>query len=437
MRRGCLTSGGWISGFDDRVLSEGKERTKGLSGGLLSCMPSTFTQVIKNSAIVRRVRSWPRRVTLTLAILILVLVAVRVALPSVVRNQVNHRLENIPGYTGHVDDVRLHLWRGAYSMHGFGIYRRSGELKEPFFLAKDVDFSLAWHELFHRKFVSEIEIDRGQLIFVKGPTAETSQTDADRRWQDVINDLFPIDIQRLEITNGLLRYRNTTLKPVADVYVRNMHAVATGLRNRAGENQAELPAEIIVEGDSLGAGKLKLLLNAEPLAAQPHFHLSVNLDNVNLPALNESLMAYVGVDVGKGTFRMAAEMGGRDGGFQGYVKPFFENVDFKNVTDKDKKLGARIWEHLVQVFAWVVKNKARDQVGTRIPFEGRFGDAKMGFWSTVKNLFRHGFVRAFNPTVEGSIEPDNVLPDGKSANGQDVAAVKSDPPAVPRSPQKK
>ena len=400
-------------------------------------MQTTIKAKIENSPLVRRVRSWPHRVTITLAILIVVLVGVRLALPNIVRNQINHRLENIPGYTGHVDDIRLHLWRGAYSLHGFGIFRQSGQLKEPFFLAKDIDFSLAWRELFHRKFLSDITIDRGQLIFIKGPTAATSQTDADRRWQDVINALFPIDIQHLEITNGLLRYKNTTLKPAADIYVRNMHAVATGLRNRAGENQEELPAEITLEGDSLGAGKVKLMLNAEPLAAQPHFHLSLTVDNVNLPALNESLMAYVGVDVGRGTFRMAAEMAGRDGGFQGYVKPFFENIDFKNVADKDKKIGARIWEHLVQVFAWVVKNKSRNQVGTRIPFEGKFGDAKIGLLSTFKNLFRHGFVRAFNPTVEGSVQPDNVLPNGKSANGQDVSTVKADAPAAVPPPSKK
>jgi len=178
------------------------------------------------------------------------------------------------------------------------------------------------------------------------------------------------------------------------------------------------------------------MLNAEPLAAQPHFHLSMNLDNVNLPALNETLMAYAGVDVGRGTFRMAAEMAGHEGGFQGYVKPFFENLDFKNVADKDKGLGSRIWEHLVQVFSWVVKNKARDQVGTRIPFEGRFGDPKVGFWVTVRNLFHHGFIRAFNPTVEGSIQADNILPNGKSATGEDVGAVKTDPRGTKPVPDK-
>jgi hypothetical protein len=119
-------------------------------------------------------------------------------------------------------------------------------------------------------------------------------------------------------------------------------------------------------------------------------------------------------------------MAGREGGFQGYVKPFFENLDFHNLADEHKNVGARIWERIVAGVAWLVKNKSRDQVGTRVPFQGRFGDPKIGLLATVENLFRHGFIRAFNPTIEHTVDPDNVLPNGQSANGQNVANVKSD-----------
>jgi hypothetical protein len=300
-------------------------------------------------------------------------------------------------------------------------------VREPFFLAKGIDFSLAWRELWHRKIVSEIYIEQGQLNFVKGPSAEESQTDLDHRWQDVIKDIFPIDITHLEITDGLLSYLDTTRQPNVNLFVMHMRVTATGLSNRPGERHSgEFPAEITFEGESLGAGKLKLVLVAEPLAAKPHFHVSLKLDNVDLPALNDSLKAYAHVEVGRGTFRLVGEMAGRGGGFQGYVKPFFENVDFHNLKDKDNGIGSRIWEHIVAGAAWLVKDKARDQVATRIPFEGKFGDAKVGLFATVTNLFRHGFIRAFNPTVEDSVHADNVLPTGKSADGNEVAKNKPD-----------
>ncbi len=87
----------------------------------------------------------------------------------------------------------------------------------------------------------------------------------------------------------------------------------------------------------------------------------------------------------------------------------------------------RIWGKAVQGLAWLVKNKERDQLATRIPFQGRFGDPEVGLFTTIANLFRHGFVRAFNPTVEGSIDPGNILLSGKSADGKDVADTKTDP----------
>ncbi|MDI1337738.1 MAG: DUF748 domain-containing protein [Lacunisphaera sp.] len=375
----------------------------------------------------RRVRSWPRRLIVTGVVLVGLLVGARLALPMVVRHLINDRLQRIPDYTGSVDNIDIHLWRSAYTLHGFSILKRSGQVTEPFFAAQRIDFSLAWRELWHRKVVSVVHIDHGQLNFVKGLSEEQSQTDLDHRWQDVIQDIFPIDITHLEITDSLLRYVDTTRKPQVNLYVAHLRATATGLRNRPGEaGSGEFPAELTIEGDSLGAGKLKLLLEAEPLAGEPHFHLSLELDKVNLPALNESLKAYAHVDVGRGTFRLVGEMAGRDGGFQGYVKPFFEDVDFHNVEDEDKGIGQQIWEHVVAGLAWLVKNKARDQVATRIPFEGTFGDTKVGLFATITNLFRHGFIRAFNPTVEGSVRADNVLPSGKSADGKDVARNKPD-----------
>lgn len=391
---------------------------------------------VRTSKVVQAACNWPRRVIITVACLIVLLLVARIALPHVVKHLVNERLGRIPNYTGHVDDVDIHLWRGAYGFRGFFINRQDGQIQEPFFRAKGIDISLAWRELWHRKFVSNIVIDEGQLTFVQGTDPEATQTDLDRRWQDVIQDIFPIDITHLEITDGLLRYINNAKEPRADLFVTHMRLTAVGLRNRQDETPAgeELPAKITVEGESLGGGKLTMVLDAEPLAAQPHFHLSLKLDGVDLPALNESLMAYANVDVGGGTFQLVAEMAGKDGGFQGYVKPFFENLDFKNLKDEDKGIAAQLWEKVVAGLAHLIKNKPRDQLATRIPFEGRFGDTEIGMFTTIMNLFRHGFIKAFNPMVEGSVKTENVLPDGKSADGKDV--TKNAPDDIPPKDQK-
>lgn len=378
------------------------------------------------SRILRRVRSWSRKTAITILVIVAVLIAARVALPYYVEHKVNQRLASIPGYAGQVEDVSVALFRGGYSLAGVAIYKVNGAAREPFIMAKYIDFSVAWRELVRRKIVSDVVVEKLELNFVAADTDDASQKDMDRRWQDVVKDLFPLEITHLEVTDGGVRYRDLRRQPHVDLFVTKMRLLATGLRNRAGEDGREMPAEIMLEGETLGGGNLHIAGAADPLAANPHFHFSAKVDGVNLPDLNESLRAYANVDVGRGVFRMAAEMAAKDGGFQGYVKPFFEDLDFKSLEDKKKNVFDRIWETTVAGLAWLVKNKARDQVGTRIPFQGRFGDAQMGLGATIQNLFRHGFVRAFNPTVEGTLTPENVLPSGASADGRKVGDTKAE-----------
>lgn len=383
---------------------------------------------LAEAPIVRHVRRWPRRVLVTVVAILVLLVAVRIALPFAIERLVNQRLAAIPSYSGAVQDIDIHLFRGAYSLEGLAIFKDDGTMRQPFFSAADIDFSIAWRDLWRGKIVSDIHVQKGELVFVQGPTADATSTGADQPWQAVIEDLFPIDITHFELRDGSIRYIDATTEPRVDVFITNMRAIATGLRNRPDEAGEELPAEVTIAGDSLGGGEVHLQLAAEPLAAQPHFELSLKVDDVNLPALNEFLKAYANVDVSRGTFQLAAEMAGRHGAFQGYVKPFFNDLDFSDVEGDDKNIGERIWERIVAGFAWLVKNKSRDQVATRVPFQGRFGDPDVGLWPTIANLFRHGFVQAFNPTVEGTVEAEDVLPDGSHARGVDIADVKTPGP---------
>lgn len=364
--------------------------------------------------LIRHVRAWPRRVGWTIAITLGVLVVARLALTPILHHQINRRLQNIPGYTGHVEDLSVHLWRGAYTLRRITLERQQPEVNEPFFFAKKIDFSLAWSELRHRRILSRILIEQGELNFVRAEHQNVSQLDVDSRWQEVIQDIFPIDITHLDVKGGLIRYLDLSRKPPVDLYVTSLRASATGLRNRPrATGGGEFPAQLNLDGETLGGGTLQLELKADPLADQPHFHLNFKLHEVNLPSLNEFLKAYAHLDVSQGKFQLVGEMAARDGGFEGYVKPFFEDLDFRNLRDQDKGIGAQLWERVVAGFAWIVKNKSRDQVATRIPFAGTFGDTKVGLLATFTNLFRNGFIRAFSPTLEGSVDAAKVQPEKK------------------------
>ena len=57
----------------------------------------------KKPALIHRVRRWPRTLLITVGVVAVVLIAARIALPHLVKNNVNQRLREIPGYAGLVE----------------------------------------------------------------------------------------------------------------------------------------------------------------------------------------------------------------------------------------------------------------------------------------------------------------------------------------------
>lgn len=365
-------------------------------------------------------RRWrfPRRTVLTLLIIVAVALLLRAAAPYVVLNLVNDRLANIPEYSGHVGGIELSILRGAYTMNDVKVMKGNGQLAEPFIAASRIDFSLAWRELFHGRIVSEIYVERGELTFVRGPDANRTQVPADKRWQEVIEDLFPIDITYLEIHDGTLRYIDFSKPEYTNVSINEAHVIATGLRNRQGDDQKELPARISLVGRTVGNGNLSFQLGMAPLSRQPYFDLDLKLRDVQLPEINAFLRRYANVDVSYGTAQLFIEAAGRDGRFEGYVKPFFENLDFRNLSDKERSLGGRVWESIVATLNTIFKNHSRDQLGTRVPFSGNFEQTDVSTWTAVANTVRNGFIRAFSESLEGTIRPADVKIEGRPASGE-------------------
>ena len=341
-----------------------------------------------------------------LLVLLAIAVVARMLAPGYIHRAVNRRLSQIPGYAGHVGDINLQLWRGAYRIDDIEIVKSNGKVREPFFAAKNIDFSIAWRELLGKKFVSDIYITDGRLIFLRGPTDETSQLTADRRWQEVINDIFPIDITHLEIVGGVIRFIDTTREPRVDIGVHDLVAVATGLRNRPSGSGEVFPATIDISGRSIGNGQLRLNAKLEPLADQPHFELTVELKKVSLPALNELLRAYVGIDVSQGQFDVFGQMAMQKGHYEGYLKPFLDHVDFKNRDDEKKNFGERIWKDAVVAVIKLFKNNDTKQLATRIPFSGDAQGIDVKTMRTIVNGLHHGFVEALPRGFEGTTHPD-------------------------------
>lgn len=74
-------------------------------------------------------------------------------------------------------------------------------------------FYVEWRALFEGAWVGEIEFDSPVINFVKGPRESTTQVGVEKPWLDVITRLLPLDLNRFEIHNGTIHYRDFHSSP--------------------------------------------------------------------------------------------------------------------------------------------------------------------------------------------------------------------------------
>lgn len=340
---------------------------------------------------------------------VILLVAGRLALPSILKSYVNRRLNNHPVYSGQVGDIQVQLVRGAYTIKDISIFKRSGAVKAPLFAASELDLSVQWKELFHGAAVGEVSVRSPQMNFVSGPTEEQSQTGKEKAWDETLESLFPFRLNRVEITNGQVHFRNPYSDPPVDIFVNQLGATATNLTNSRDLGEA-LWAGARAQGTTVGGGRVDLQLRLNPLEHQPTFEVNCTVTNVDLVALNDFLRAYGRFDVQRGVFHLYTSVASKEGSYEGYLKVLFEDLDVLNWKEDQKESALGVfWEAIVGTLTSVFKNQPKDRLATKIPIAGSYSGTEVGVWTAVSALLQNAFVRALVPKLDSQMTVNDVL----------------------------
>src|SRR5436190_3784862 len=228
-----------------------------------------------------------------LVVVIATAIVVHLYLAIWVRDYVNRKLSEIPGYRAHVAAVTLHLWRGAYQIHNIEIVKTSGDIPVPFYSAPLVDLSVEWKAVWDRAFVGEIDMYRAKLNFVNGPTKDQQQAAVDEPWTQKIKQLFPTKINRFAVHDGEIHYRDFSREPKVDVVIDRVQMVGTNLTNSKKLSKS-LIAEIQIQGRPLREGDGRSQISLDPYAPKPTFALNIEITDVPLVKLNDFAKAYGG-----------------------------------------------------------------------------------------------------------------------------------------------
>lgn len=343
------------------------------------------------------------------AAIIALLVIIRIVLPFIVERYVNKTLNDLPGYTGYVEDVDLSLYRGAYRIEGLVLEEEEGNPETPFLHISEIDLSIDWRALFKGKIVGEVVLLRPELFIKTAPESKEAIEEPDREhWTEVVKSLMPMTINRLEAKEGKLAYLDYTASPDVTLHIEQMYLLAFNLAN-VEESGEKLPSTLHVAGTSIGGGKLEGDMKINALKEIPDFDLNMKLTGVDLTSINDFIEAYAKFDVESGRLDMYSELKLMDGHLNGYMKPFFEQVKVLNWKEDKKEDGflRAAWEAIAGLFVEAAENQPRDQVATKIPISGNVQQPDTDISTTVMNVLKHAFIQAFNKGLEGAATSEN------------------------------
>jgi hypothetical protein len=371
----------------------------------------------------RRRSRW-RTAAVPLLVLLVVLVGARLALPSVVRDYVNHTLDRSPIYDGTVRDVTLHLWRGAYTIEDVRIVKTTGNVPVPFFAADRLDLSIEWRALMSGEVVGTVRMDRPELNFVDADDDSQDQTGAGGPWLDMLGDLFPFDINSAVIRDGSVHFRAFQTDEPVDVYLSRVEADVANLTN-IHEDVTPLFATVTATAVAMDHAHVEYEMSIDPQSYRPTFQLALRLLGLDVTRTNALARAYGKVDFESGRFDLVVEMDAKEGAVTGYVKPLYHDLEVIDLREdlRDRNFLWVFWEAVVGGVTTVFENQPREQLATVIPFSGDLSAPDTEVLTAIGNLLRNAFVRAYLPELQGTPADDRLVRFGAARPPEgDVAA---------------
>ncbi|MEP7265238.1 MAG: DUF748 domain-containing protein, partial [Bacteroidota bacterium] len=219
-------------------------------------------------------------------------------------------------------------------------------------------------------------------------------------FRKVLDDFMPLNINRFEINNGEVFYRDYTSKPIVDIKMTNIQVLALNLSSVV--DSSVLPSSVIASAN-LYRGTLDFNMKLNALAEESTFDMNASLKETYLPDLNEFFKAYARIDVNKGTFGLYTEIAAEKGRFTGYVKPVIKDLDVLGEEDRKDNLLQKMWEGLAGTVGVIFRNQKEDQVATKIPLNGTFKKTDTDTWYAIIDLLRNAFIAALQPSIDGQI----------------------------------
>jgi hypothetical protein len=334
-------------------------------------------------------------------------VVIQFIMPPILLKKLNAELAEIsPVYSLHIDKLRIHLFRMAYRFENIeGHLKKS---KKLFTSIEVVDVSIAWSELIRGRILTDVDVNRGNVIlspelFAPPPEVvkEGAVEEAKEAAQTASRKLFPIRIASVRLRNCDIRFGDFLEQP--DEPLWRIGEINGALANLNPSKSAPL-TYFNIGGTMLGSAMLKAAGRAERQADPLAWDVDAEIKGFDLVRGNKLFVKYVPLSFSTGTLDMFAEVKSERGEIRGYVKPFLNKIHV--IGDKRDFKGLKHFaiELVAGLGNLILRSPETHTLASRIAFVkppgGKFSiDTEKALASAIDN----GFGKPLPKSLEDSV----------------------------------
>lgn len=204
-----------------------------------------------------------------LLILLLSVVAAAFLLDEPLRRKMEADINNrLKGYTVRIGRLDFHPLGLSLDLEESTIYQ-SAHPDPPIAHIPKLSAGVHWKALLRGRLVADFELDNPTIRFDLRQFSQEARDETpikEKGWQDAVQAIYPLKINRLVIRNGDVTYIDKG--PFRVLQIRQLNFIAENIRNVHSE-EGTYPSPVEMEAVVFDTGRLKLKAHADFLA-EPH-----------------------------------------------------------------------------------------------------------------------------------------------------------------------
>jgi hypothetical protein len=248
-----------------------------------------------------------------------------------------------------------------------------------------------------------VSIGGADIEYVHKPETAAAEKQTAERIRETAKQLtnhsdLLLRVDDVKILRSTFTFRNDAAHTPYRVSLADVQIRLANVTNQRAEGKVRGD----MTGKFMGSGDAAVHLTLSPDVQRPEFDVTVRVDGTEMPAMNDLLRAYAGVDAVAGRFSLYSEISVRKGSVSGYLKPLFKDMDlYDSSQDRDKAFFHKLKEGVMAAAAWMLKNRDRGEVATKVNLSGRLDSPQFSTWEALGGFLENAFVRAILPGFEG------------------------------------